>query len=318
MHKQYLNIAITGLSSIQSEELKTQLRNLIPSRYKINWSSATDPTIDCLFIHEKFYDAVGIQKLIHSRAVPWLKISSHLHTQDLLAENILALPILNHESFSNWLIYNVFNPTQQQPLVASHHPTPAYNLEYFSKMLDKEHYSKLHLFDDLGTIAIIDIQQNIAWLNPTRQKIGTTSGFNYDIASTSDFMKVSRKHPYILNYWLWQFFWDSPEFLHTFAPEDGHFKIHMWPKPPQSEARKVIFQLSSCFIQGAKISTLATQLNIPTAMVQRFIAANLASANLSKINLWDNHYHPQKDAQITEDSGFIKSFFGKLRKKLGL
>lgn len=54
MNKQYINIAITGLSSNHSDELKTQLRNLIPQEYQINWSSAADPTIDCFFIHDKF------------------------------------------------------------------------------------------------------------------------------------------------------------------------------------------------------------------------------------------------------------------------
>ena len=56
MNKQYINIAITGLSSNHSDELKTQLRNLLPQEYQINWSSAADPTIDCLFIHESFYE----------------------------------------------------------------------------------------------------------------------------------------------------------------------------------------------------------------------------------------------------------------------
>ena len=76
MNKQYINIAITGLSSNHSDELKTQLRNLIPQEYQINWSSAADPTIDCLFIHESFYETEGIQKIIRSRQFPWLKFLS--------------------------------------------------------------------------------------------------------------------------------------------------------------------------------------------------------------------------------------------------
>lgn len=81
MNKQYINIAITGLSSNHSDELKTQLRNLIPQEYQINWSSAADPTIDCLFIHESFYEPEGIQKIIRSRQFPWLKISKQPHNE---------------------------------------------------------------------------------------------------------------------------------------------------------------------------------------------------------------------------------------------
>ena len=321
MTEQYLNIAITGLSIHHSEELKTQLRNLIPQQYEIKWSTAADPTIDCLFIHENFYDTDGIQKIIQSRNFPWLKITKNTDHENLIKENTLSLPIVNHQSFSDWILQHLLNTNMtehhEQYFEVNPKKTP-YKLEYFSKMLDKERHSKLHLFDTLGTIAIIDVQKNIAWLNTEREQAFTDSGFGYDIASTSSFMKVSRKQAYILSDWLWQFFWDSPLFLKEMAPEDGHFKIHMWPKPPLDADRKIIFQLSSCFIQGGKVSKIASQLNIPLETAQRFIAANIATNNISKINIWDKHFNPPEAPAATEDSGFIKSFFGKLRKKLGI
>ena len=323
MNKQYINIAITGLSSKHSEELKTQLRNLIPQEYKINWSSAADPSIDCLFIHENFYDTDSIQKIIQSRKFPWLKITKRQQGQNLIHENTLSLPIIHHESLSNWILQHLLNTpieTQSHALTEAdtQYKKSPYKLEYFSKMLDQERNSKLHLFDTLGTIAIIDVQNNIAWLNTTREQDFTEFGFDYDIASTSNFMKVSRKQPHILSDWLWQFFWNSPLFLKEIAPEDGHFKIHMWPKPSQNLDRKHIFQLSSCFIQGGKISKISIQLDLPIDTVQRFIATNIATNNLSKINIWDKHYNPPETPQVSEESNFIKSFFGKLRKKLGI
>lgn len=92
----------------------------------------------------------------------------------------------------------------------------------------------------------------------------------------------------------------------------------MWPKPSQNLDRKVVFQLSSCFIQGGKVSKIANQLNIPLETVQRFIAANIATNNLSRINIWDKHFNPPEAPPVSEDAGFIKGFFGKLRKKLGI
>ena len=321
MTEQYLNIAITGLSIHHSEELKTQLRNLIPQEYKIKWSTAADPTIDCLFIHENFYETDGIQKIIQSRNFPWLKITKNNNNENILQENTLSLPIVNPQNFSDWILQHLLNTSLENPnehiFEVNPKKTP-YKLEYFSKMLDKERNSKLHLFDNLGTIAIIDVQKNIAWLNTEREQAFTDSGFGYDIASTSNFMKVSRKQTYLLNDWLWQFFWDSPLFLKEIAPEDGHFKIHMWPKPSQNLDRKVVFQLSSCFIQGGKVSKIANQLNIPLETVQRFIAANIATNNLSRINIWDKHFNPPEAPPVSEDTGFIKGFFGKLRKKLGI
>ena len=58
-------------------------------------------------------------------------------------------------------------------------------------MLDTERNSKLHLFDTLGTIAIIDIQKNIAWLNIEREQTFTDSGFDYDIASVNGNLKLT-------------------------------------------------------------------------------------------------------------------------------
>lgn len=109
MTEQYLNIAITGLSIHHSEELKTQLRNLIPQQYEIKWSTAADPTIDCLFIHENFYDTDGIQKIIQKRNFPWLKITKNTEHENLIKENTLYLPIVNHQSFFDWILQHLLN-----------------------------------------------------------------------------------------------------------------------------------------------------------------------------------------------------------------
>ncbi len=95
MNKQYINIAITGLSSNHSDELKTQLRNLIPQEYQINWSSAADPTIDCLFIHESFYETEGIgKKIIRRSSVPMAK--------NFLSNPITKTDYTKHTCFTNY------------------------------------------------------------------------------------------------------------------------------------------------------------------------------------------------------------------------
>ena len=84
------------------------------------------------------------------------------------------------------------------------------------------------------------------------------------------------------------------------------------------ENKKIIFQLTACFIQGGKISTIASQLNIPIHLVRRFIGANITINNVEKINIWDKHYTPPTQKVQDEDVGFIKDFFSSLRKKLHL
>ena len=175
---------------------------------------------------------------------------------------------------------------------------------------------KLHLYDQHGTIAIIDSAKNLAWLNKDRAETGTDFSFQYDFASTSDLLKVTRRETQILQDWLWNFFWNSPSFAQI-APEDGHYKIHYWPKPAHPLHKKRIFQISACFIQGAKISKLAEQHAIPLLTLRQFITASMASGNIEKINAWESHYRTTEPVEKTEQQSLIKSFFGKLRFKFG-
>ncbi|WP_180015681.1 hypothetical protein [Acinetobacter sp. YH16031] len=57
---------------------------------------------------------------------------------------------------------------------------------------------KLHLYDQHGTIAIIDSAKNLAWLNKDRAETSTDFSFQYDFASTSDLLKVTRRETQIL------------------------------------------------------------------------------------------------------------------------
>ncbi|MFH7409739.1 MULTISPECIES: hypothetical protein [Acinetobacter] len=58
---------------------------------------------------------------------------------------------------------------------------------------------------------------------------------------------MTRRETQILQDWLWNFFCNSPSFAQI-APEDGHYKIHYWPKPAHPLHKKRIFQISACFI----------------------------------------------------------------------
>lgn len=177
---------------------------------------------------------------------------------------------------------------------------------------------KLHLFDSLGTLAVIQLEKNQVWVNSSRNSLETDFNFNCEVATTNALTKVDRKNTLILNDWIWNLFWNSKNLSILLCPEDGHFKINYWPKPFDLENKKIIFQLTACFIQGGKISTIASQLNIPIHLVRRFIGANITINNVEKINIWDKHYTPPTQKVQDEDVGFIKDFFSSLRKKLHL
>ena len=190
--------------------------------------------------------------------------------------------------------------------------------EIFRSLYKTYKNSKLHIFDDNGTLAIIELEKNLAWINPARLNPTTNFSFNCEISNLNSLARVNRKNPVILNDWIWNLFWNSPDVATTISPEDGHYKILYWPKPLDNNNKKIIFQLSACFIQGGKISTIAEQLNLPIETVRRFIGANITINNIQKINLWDPHYSPSANTKSTEDIGFVKSFFNSLRNKFHL
>ena len=195
--------------------------------------------------------------------------------------------------------------------------TETLDKKFFLNLYDIQHNSKLHLQDDAGTLAVIHPAQNTAWLSTQRTIKNTNQSFHYNLANTTDLTKVSRKDKFILQDWLWNLFWNSPEIIDNLAPEDGHYKIHTWPKPSDQSNRKIIFQLSACFIQGGKISKIAEQLNLSPNTVRHFIATNIAANNIEKINIWDKHYAPPPQEIKQEEQSTIQSFFSKLRRKFG-
>lgn len=190
--------------------------------------------------------------------------------------------------------------------------------ETLSNLYKKHHDSKLHIFDENGTIAIIDLSKNIAWSNESRDPLITNFSFDCEIASINSLTRVNRRNSYVLNDFIWNLFWNTPDVATHLCSPDGHYKIYYWPKPTDQHNKKIIFQLSACFIQGGKISTIAEQLNLPIETVQRFIGSCITVSNAKKINAWDPHYSPAVKEETKEEVSFIKSFFSNLRNKFHL
>ena len=190
--------------------------------------------------------------------------------------------------------------------------------ETLNNLYKKHHDSKLHIYDSQGTIAILDLVKNRAWANDSRFKLSTDFTFDCEIASIDAITRVNRKQTYVLNDFIWNLFWNTPDIAQHLCAPDGHYKIYYWPKPNDQQHKKILFQLSACFIQGGKISTIAEQLNIPIETVQRFIGACITINNFKKINAWDPHYSPAVKQETKEEVGFIKSFFSNLRQKFNL
>ncbi|ENW16444.1 hypothetical protein L313_0272 [Acinetobacter haemolyticus CIP 64.3 = MTCC 9819] len=322
MNGHCINIAISGISLKVSDELKIELRKTIPNDFGINWINIADPNIDLLLINENFFDTEGIQRILKEKKLPCLKVSKGQGSCNIEENNTLYLPFQQTDALKNWiqlrLLSYLSHQQSQQPKTETVSTHNAVDAKFLTDMLDPEN-ARLHLFDDHGTLAIIDTRSQVAWLEPTRIHTHTNHSFNYAFATTFDFTKVSRKVEYNLQDWLWNLIWYSHEFQ-TLAPvAEEYYKIDYWPQPMQSTDRKIILLLSACFIQGAQLNHVASHLNIPIQTVQQYIAACIASNNGSIISAADGHYLKSNTVeQPTEQQGFLNKFFGKIRRRFGL
>ena len=319
MNGHCINIAISGISLKVSDELKIELRKTIPNEFGINWINISDPNLDLLLINENFFDTEGIQRIIQQKQLPCLKISKGQGSCRIDEDNTLYLPFQQTDALKNWiqlrLLSYISNQQPKNDFLSNHN---AVSEKFLKDMLSPEN-ARLHLFDDHGTLAIIDTRSQIAWLEPTRTQTQTNHSFNYEFATTSDFTKVSRRVEYNLQDWLWNLFWHSLEFQRLAPEESEYYKLEYWPQPTQSNYRKITLKLSACFIQGAQLSQVATQLKIPIQTVQQFIAACIISNNGDIIPATESHYLKSEAAeQPVEEHNFFNKFFGKIRRRFGL
>ncbi|MFN4318075.1 hypothetical protein [Acinetobacter parvus] len=319
MNGHCINIAISGISLKVSDELKIELRKTIPHEFGINWINIAHPNIDLLLINENFFDTEGIQRIIQQKQLPCLKISKGQGSCQIDEDNTLYLPFQQTDALKSWiqlrLLSYISNQQPKNDFLPNHNPVTE---KFLKDMLNPEN-ARLHLFDDHGTLAIIDTRSQIAWLEPTRIHTQTNHSFKYEFATTFDCTKVSRKVEYNLQDWLWNLFWHSLEFQRLAPEESEYYKLDYWPQPTQSNYRKITLKLSACFIQGAQLSQVATQLKLPIQTVQQFIAACIASNNGGIISASESHYlQTETVEQTAEQHGFLNKFFGKIRRRFGL
>ncbi|MFI8146910.1 hypothetical protein, partial [Acinetobacter sp. ABJ_C5_2] len=277
--------------------------------------------IDLLIINENFFDADNIQNILQKKKFPYLKITkTPSENGNSIDEHILHFPLEKTESLRSWLQKNVLSSLKYAAIGSGPALSNEISIidEQFIRNLHSPENTKLHLFDDKGTLAIIDNRTQTAWVEPSRQKAHTNMSFNFAFAKTSDFTKVSRKKGYCLQDWLWNLIWCSTDF-ENLASADGYFKIDHWPQPYQKEYRKISLQLSACFIQGAKVTEVAKQLNQPIDVVLRFITACLMANNGKYVPENKCSYAPQSHLESSNtESHFFKNFIGKIRRRFGL
>ena len=322
-----INIAISGLSSSTTDQLKICLRQMLPANVGINWSNIADQNIDCLFVHEHFYDSDHVQRVILNQNAPYLKISRNEVPSDHKSSDTLYLPIQADDFFQNWIAINILpklNKTSVEDNIADTIPSQIEDPIIIddiklSMIQDLYQYDtrKFHLTDQQGTLAITNRRYHQVWLDPSRNKIQTAGTVHCVDALLTDFVKVSRKNAYNLENWIFTLIYNS-RITSEMPHENDYYKLKFWPQLLDDQPRHIIIKLSASFILGAQISEVASHFDIPISAVQKFVAANIVFDNAFTISAQQSLFKKQNlDDVPQQEQSAVKSFFGRLKKRFG-
>ena len=316
---QAVNIAIFGLSLRTLNELKEHIQTAIPSHIQVNWSNIAEPHLDILMINHIFFDSPNIKSLIRNNHINVLQIANNADKNSSIEDDILYLPLNHLQSLHQWLNERL----AKNAAIEKVSPPQATNTtihrkqigEVLQEILNPKN-GKIQLFDHKGLIAIADPRNEWVWQNPMLQTLHTDSSLNYTYATQNDQLWITETPQQDLKQWLWNLLWASKDFNELCPPSASSFYLEIWPQPKNRIDRQDILRMSACFAQGAKIDTVAAQLNLSEQKVRHFVAACLGTNFGKLIKDREAKYSPQIQKNETEQH-FMQKLFGRLRNRLG-
>ena len=177
----------------------------------------------------------------------------------------------------------------------------------------------IQLYDHTGFLALIDTRTERVWFEQNQELYSLKDTINQTYAKNSFVHEMIKdKTPYDLRTWLWQAISHSGDLDLPKVDADHVFKLNIWPQFEKSLDRKDNLKIAACFALGAKVQDVQQHLGISLERVKKFVAiaqtlklGELIEADAAKFSI----------EQKQENSGQVnklRSFFGILRKKLGL
>ena len=316
---QTVNIAIFGLSLRTLNELKEHIQTAIPSHIQVNWSNIAEPHLDILMINHIFFDSPNIKSLIKNNHINVLQIANNADKNSSIEDDTLYLPLNHLHSLHQWLNERL----AKNAAIEKVSPPQATNTtihrkqirEVLQEILNPKN-GKIQLFDHNGLIAIADPRNEWVWQNPMLQTLHTDPSLNYTYATQNDQLWITETPQQDLKQWLWNLLWASKDFNELCPPSASSFYLEIWPQPKNRIDRQDILRMSACFAQGAKIDTVAAQLNLSEQKVRHFVAACLGTNFGKLIKDREAKYSPQIQKNETEQH-FMQKLFGRLRNRLG-
>ena len=316
---QTVNIAIFGLSLRTLNELKEHIQTAIPSHIQVNWSNIAEPHLDILMINHIFFDSPNIKSLIKNNHINVLQIANNADKNSLIEDDILYLPLNHLHSLHQWLNERLAkNATIEKvsPAQATNTTIHRKQIREVLQEIQNPRNGKIQLFDNNGLLAIADPRGEWLWQNPEFTTTQSDPSLNYTYATQKDQHWIAETPQQDLKQWLWNLLWASKDFNELCPPSASSFYLEIWPQPKNRIDRQDILRMSACFAQGAKIDTVAAQLNLSEQKVRHFVAACLGTNFGKLIKDREAKYSPQIQKNETEQH-FMQKLFGRLRNRLG-
>lgn len=329
--KKAFNVAIFGLNLETIDQMKNQLLLSVPTDVNVQWVNISSNEIDLLLVNDMFFDSPNIQRVVQQQK-SYLRLVKDVNQAGSIIGDKLFYPFTRLTQLDKWLQQRYFNymgrqvnPIEDNFVLNS----PRYSAAQYSqtKVDHKSVFNEIftprngyiQLYDHTGFLALIDTRTERVWFEQNQELYSLKNSINQTYAKNSFVHEMIKdKTPYDLRTWLWQAISHSGDLDLPEVDADHVFKLNIWPQFEKSLDRKDNLKIAACFALGAKVQDVQQHLGISLERAKKFVAiaqtlklGELIEADAAKFSI----------EQKQENSGQVNklsSFFGKLRKKLGL
>lgn len=113
-----------------------------------------------------------------------------------------------------------------------------------------------------------------------------------------------------------EFFWQHLEQTDLTYP--NYYQLKQWPHVLDFNQRRDLFKLSAIFSKGTHISFVEQELKLGQKYIRQFICISELVGILDEIDVEEALYTNTNSIETQQTNNIMKSFFHKLRKKLGI
>ena len=177
----------------------------------------------------------------------------------------------------------------------------------------------IQLFDASGFIALIDTRTERVWVEANMTGLQFNESLNQTYATSQVVQEQTEgKLIYDLRVWLWLILSQSSMIQLPKVELNQNFKLEIWPQFERDMRRRDYLKMAACFSEGANIEAVKQHLNSTDEKILNFVGC-ASLLQLGRIVESDEvKFSTEINLIETGQTNKLRSFFGKLRKKLGL